>query len=253
MLITIIIAVYNNERGLEKSIQSVINQEEIEKELIVIDGGSLDGTVEVIKKYNDQISYWESRRDHGIYNAWNKALKKSNGDWVCFIGSDDYLWNNHVLKDVTEIIRRNSNFYFVYGKIASINKYGAVNSILGDSWTCRSIKMHRMPPVAGTFYRAEMFKHHGLFDESFRIAADYDLMLRVLRYHPPLFMPSIIVAGVKDGGVSAKMSSYLQLFIEDLRARRNNSICIFNAYLFFYYIKMLAQWIKRDIKNMLSS
>jgi glycosyltransferase involved in cell wall biosynthesis len=253
MLITTVIAVYKNKNGLEKSIKSVIDQSHIEKELIVIDGGSQDGTVDVIHKYEDKIRYWESQRDRGIYQAWNKALNKSKGEWVCFLGSGDYLWHNNVLKDISEILIKSPTYKIVYGKIASIGNNGTVNSILGDSWTCRSIRMHRMPPHAGTFHSAEMFKTYGFFDETFKIAADYDLMLRELRNNPPLFMPDIIVAGVQDGGVSAKLSNYLQLFLEDMRARKNNSICSINAWLSLYYIKMLACWIKRDFKHLLGS
>ena len=88
---SIIIATYNAAKYLETALQSVFSQTVNDYELILIDGGSKDGTVEIIKKHQDRIAYWVSEKDQGIYDAWNKGVEQAKGDWVLFIGSDDTL------------------------------------------------------------------------------------------------------------------------------------------------------------------
>ena len=89
-LISIIVAVYNGEKTLQRCIDSVFSQTYPHKELIIIDGGSTDGTVDILQTNNDKITYWKSEPDNGIYQAWNKALDHAKSDWICFLGSDDY-------------------------------------------------------------------------------------------------------------------------------------------------------------------
>jgi Glycosyltransferases involved in cell wall biogenesis len=83
-LFTIIVAVLNSKETLERCIESVNSQTYPYKELIIKDGGSTDGTVEILKNNDDKIAYWESSPDHGIYHAWNKALQYARGEWICF-------------------------------------------------------------------------------------------------------------------------------------------------------------------------
>ena len=90
-LISVITVSYNAVSTIEDTILSVINQTYPNIEYIIIDGGSADGTVDIIEKYVDRISYWVSEPDKGIYDAMNKGLKVANGDWAIFMGSDDYV------------------------------------------------------------------------------------------------------------------------------------------------------------------
>ena len=89
-LITIIIAVFNGAKTLQQCIDSVAQQSYPNKELIIIDGGSKDGTLDLLKANSEKIDYWVSETDNGIYNAWNKGLAQANGDWICFLGADDF-------------------------------------------------------------------------------------------------------------------------------------------------------------------
>src|SRR5665647_574950 len=99
-LITIIVAVYNGAKTLQRCVDSVSDQTYLNKELIIIDGGSKDGTIDILMANNDKITYWQSEPDSGIYNAWNKALGHANGDWIYFLGSDDYLWKSNVFEEI---------------------------------------------------------------------------------------------------------------------------------------------------------
>ena len=104
-LISVIIAVFNGVKTLQQCINSVIQQNYKNIELIVIDGGSSDGTIDLLVLNSRDITYWISEADRGIYNAWNKALEQAHGDWICFLGADDFLWDEQVLvRMVSELI-----------------------------------------------------------------------------------------------------------------------------------------------------
>jgi glycosyltransferase involved in cell wall biosynthesis len=90
--VSIIVAVYNGKATLQQCIDSVAQQTYLNKELIIIDGGSKDGTVELLKTNSTKFSYWISEPDRGVYNAWNKGLAQAQGEWICFLGADDYFW-----------------------------------------------------------------------------------------------------------------------------------------------------------------
>jgi len=99
-LITIITVVYNNVSSLEKTIKSIVNQSYKNVEYIIIDGGSTDGTVDIIKRYDDKIDYWLSEKDSGLYYAMNKGLELANGDWINFMNSGDCFTANTTIEDI---------------------------------------------------------------------------------------------------------------------------------------------------------
>ena len=111
--ISIITVVLNAEKTIEKTIKSVISQSYKNFELIIIDGGSTDGTIDVIRKYNNKISYWISEKDKGIYYAMNKGIKKSSGNIIGILNSDDYYLKN-ALKTVNEYFNKHKNIEFLF-------------------------------------------------------------------------------------------------------------------------------------------
>src|ERR1700748_1400497 len=88
-LVTVITAVFNGQPHIAGCLESVLEQDYPNIEHIVMDGCSIDGTVDVLRRYDDQIAYWKSERDSGVYDAWNKGLAEARGEWICFLGSDD--------------------------------------------------------------------------------------------------------------------------------------------------------------------
>ena len=121
--ITIVTVVYNNVNEIESTIQSVINQEYKNIEYIIIDGGSKDGTVEVIKKYDHLISYWVSEPDRGIYDAMNKGINKASGDWILFLNSGDVLIDYKIVENVFSKAQISYNDYDVlYGSAYLVNR-----------------------------------------------------------------------------------------------------------------------------------
>jgi glycosyltransferase involved in cell wall biosynthesis len=132
-LFTIIVAVLNNKEFLERCIESVNNQTYPHKELIIIDGGSTDGTVDILKDNDDRIAYWESKTDCGIYHAWNKALDHAHGECICFAGADDYFYNLQTLENIVPHLPAN----VIIRAIAKSIKYLAANA---RSWEVK-VKM----------------------------------------------------------------------------------------------------------------
>ena len=134
-LISIIVASYNSINTLSRVIESVRSQTYLNKELVIIDGGSKDGTVDVLKRYDESIAYWCSEPDKGIYNAWNKALDYTKGDWILFLGADDYLWTNDVLERITpQLIKVRSKFRVVYGRVSIVREDGTVLETHNEPW-----------------------------------------------------------------------------------------------------------------------
>ncbi|MCY1133837.1 glycosyltransferase family 2 protein [Bacteroides fragilis] len=114
-LVTIITVCYNAETTIEKTILNVINQTYADIEYIIIDGGSNDGTIEIINKYANKISYWMSEPDRGIYDAMNKGIKLAKGDWVSFMNSGDSFYSLDTVEDVVQFIRE--EYDVIYGSV----------------------------------------------------------------------------------------------------------------------------------------
>jgi glycosyltransferase involved in cell wall biosynthesis len=133
-LITIIVAVFNGSETIQRCIDSVICQNYPRKEIIIKDGGSDDGTLEILKNNDDKITYWESSPDSGIYNAWNIALKHAKGEWICFLGADDYFWNKNVLTDLSPHLVKAADLGIkvVYGQAARVNRNGHILKLIAS-------------------------------------------------------------------------------------------------------------------------
>lgn len=224
-LISIIVAIFNGKATLQQCIDSVAQQTYPNKELIIIDGGSTDGTIELLEENRNKFSYWISEPDHGIYNAWNKGLAQAHGEWICFFGADDYLWDATVLERVVaQLVMLPASIRVAYGQIMLISDDGQMPYSIGEPWervkeSFRSKHFMDIPHV-GTMHRRSLFEQHGKFDESFRIAGDYELLLRELKSGDAVYIPEIITAGQRLGGISTDAGNYLRTRREVWRAQR---------------------------------
>lgn len=222
-LISIVIATYNSKATLQQCIDSVTQQTYPHKELIVIDGGSKDGTVEVLKANASKVSYWLSEPDRGIYHAWNKGLARVGGEWICFLGADDIFWDSTVLVQISEQLKvLLAGIRVVYGQNMLVNGNGVSLYPMGASWDTVKDKFWAgmCLPHPGMMHHRSLFEQHGKFDESFRIAGDYEMLLRELKHAEAKFIPDLIVAGVRQGGISSHPSSSLRVLSEARRAQR---------------------------------
>ena len=226
-LISIVVAVFNGGATVQRCIDSVAGQTYPHKKLVVIDGGSNDGTVDILKANQQTIAYWVSEPDRGIYQAWNKALAQTHGDWVCFLGADDYLWDACVLERMApHLSSALPATRIVYGQVALVNESGTVLSSFGKPWPELRPAFMRGDALnihQAMFHHRSVFEDRGTFDESFRIAGDYDLLLRELREGSAEFVPCL-VAGMQHGGVSSNPVSKMTTIREIMRAMNTHGI-----------------------------
>ena len=223
-LISIVVATYNGAATLQQCINSIALQTYQHKELIVIDGGSTDGTVELLKASQHKITYWVSEPDRGIYHAWNKALLRARGEWICFLGADDHVWDEHVLARMAEdLVKLPPHIRVAYGQIMLLNGGGERLYAIGEPWERlrqRFLKSMCIPHP-GMMHRRRLFEEHGGFDESFRIAGDYELLLRELKTTDAAFIPNLVTVGMRQGkGESSHPTATLRVLQETRRAQR---------------------------------
>lgn len=226
-LISVVIAVYNGKATLQQCLDSVTQQTYVRIELIVIDGGSKDGTVDLIRANAQQISYWISEPDRGIYNAWNKALVQAKGDWICFLGADDYLWDAQVMARMAEQLTLvPTDIRVAYGQIMLVNNNDVELHAVGEQWSAvkNRFKKTMCIPHPAVMHRRSLFVDRGNFDETFRIAGDYELLLRELKTNDAFFIDGIVMTAMRQGGVSSDPANTLQGLREVRLAQIKNGL-----------------------------
>jgi glycosyltransferase involved in cell wall biosynthesis len=166
----------NDKEGLESTIKSVILQDFRNFEYIIIDGGSVDGSLGVIKKYENYINYWISETDDGIYQAINKGINKSTGEYCIFLHSRDTFYDSGVL---SAVYRLNAVQDILYGDIikrkSGDEKYTKYDYKISKYFLSFSTIWHQ-----SAFIKRELFERIGVYNECYRLAADYDFWLRAL-------------------------------------------------------------------------
>jgi len=244
--ISVVIAVFNGADQLQRSIASVINQTYPYKELIIMDGGSTDGTVDIIRANSDSISYWESKPDRGIYHAWNKALDHTRGDWVYFLGADDDLCHTNVFEDIVPYFAKDAlKTRIVYGRVNFVADDGKIIETYGEPWDRiqKRFKEVMCIPHQGVFHHRTLFELYGNFDESYQIAGDYELLLRDLKTGRAVFVPDVIVANMQYGGVSSTPLHATHALREIARSRKKNRIRGFSLLWHWTYLKANIRYI----------
>lgn len=241
--ISIIIAVYNSADTLQRCIDSVKMQEYPSKELIVIDGDSTDGSVKIIEADAAHIDYWVSEPDNGIYHAWNKGLDHACGDWIHFLGADDYFMDSGFLTGVAKGIEGcPQDVRVVYGREAVVSATGDVLETRGEPWENvgkRFVREMSIPHPA-VFHRRDLFEDRGRFDESFRICADYELLLRELKTGRACLVPDVLKA-VSYSGASKRWDTIVTVVFETARAQRMNGIFPYRPSWFWFFAKTVVK------------
>jgi GT2 family glycosyltransferase len=222
---SVVISVFNGAKTLQKCLDSVAGQTYAARELIVIDGGSTDGTQQILRRNAGRLAYWVSEPDRGIYHAWNKALAQASGDWICFLGADDYLWKPDTLERLAPALTRAyPPVRVVYGQVVFVNERGGEMQTVGEEWRTARKRFAQIMcvPHTGLMHHRSLFEAHGTFDESFSIGGDYEMLLRELRSGDAMFLPDLVVAGMGHGGVSSDPAGSLRLVREFRRAQIKN-------------------------------
>ncbi|WP_157828305.1 glycosyltransferase family 2 protein [Paraglaciecola sp. MB-3u-78] len=207
--ISIITINFNNFLGLKKTIESVIQQTCANFEFVVIDGGSNDGSAEVLKEHNNNIDYWVSEPDTGIYNAMNKGIAYATGDYLLFLNSGDCLFKKDVLKNVSEQIHGDSEIY--YGnEIKPDGSLWAIPRKVKLSYFFESSLRHQ-----ATFIKKSLFEIVGYYDESLKIVSDWDFMLKAIFIHGAKTQYIDEIVSIYEGGGVSQQACNLTLRKEE--------------------------------------
>lgn len=190
-LVSIITPSFNQADFLEATIQSVLEQSYPHIEYIIIDGGSTDGSVDIIKKYEGQIASWVSEQDKGQTDAINKGFSKAKGDILAWINSDDAYANPNAVADAVNFLIANPEVAMVYADCNFIDEQGKIIGKFASRQTdyakLRTGYVHI--PQQTMFFRAKYWKELGPLDPSFYFAMDYDLWVRIAKHAPIKYLP----------------------------------------------------------------
>jgi glycosyltransferase involved in cell wall biosynthesis len=235
--VSLIIAVYNGRRTLERCLDSIFSQTYSDREIIVMDGGSLDGTVDLLKKHENKIAHWESKPDRGIYHAWNKAVDRARGQWVCFLGADDFWASSRSLERMMSL--GNANVDLIVGKVAIVDVQGQVLRVMGEPWSWSRIRRWQCVAHPGLLHRRSLFDRCGRFDERYQIAADYDFLLRVGKSAEARFLAEVVVY-VENSGLSRRRVR--QVLLEARQIQRQHPEIGFLRAQWNYSVAVLKRW-----------
>jgi glycosyltransferase involved in cell wall biosynthesis len=177
--VSIITVVFNGAQHIEQTIKSVISQDYSNIEYIIIDGGSTDGTQEIIKKYEQDIAFWISEKDTGIYNAMNKGWRKSTGDIIAILNADDYYLDNTISKVVKSFI--DSKAEVVYGNLTKLRGIGE-KTFFKEVYPNLDIMEQTMGIFhPSTFVSRKIYDELGGYNEQYKLSSDYDFLLRAFK------------------------------------------------------------------------
>tara|TARA_R110002096_G_scaffold74051_2_gene175409 strand:- start:650 stop:1399 length:750 start_codon:yes stop_codon:yes gene_type:complete len=248
MKITIITVSFNSANTIEKTFQSVKNQTFKDIEYILIDGDSTDSTLKIANQYKEVITKIVSEPDKGLYDAMNKGIKLATGDVIGLINSDDLFCDPHALEKVVDVFTKNKNLDSVYADLFYVSQHDT-NKIV-RRWVTGKQKPFKngWHPAHPTFYiKKSVYEQYGLFDLSFKLAADFEIMLRFLdRYKiSTKYLASPLVKMRLGGETNKSFKNIYYQNLECLKAFKKNDLKVVKLlYPFFRIIPKFFQFKK---------
>lgn len=242
--ISVITVVFNAQNTIEKCLDSVMRQKFNNIEHIVIDGGSTDDTVNIIKKYSDTIHVFVSEPDKGIYDAMNKGIRLATGEIIGTLNADDYLANDEVLSDVAAAFASQETDV-LYGDLDFIDPGGnIVRKWRSGAYKYGKFNWGWMPPHPTFYCKRTLFEGLGGYRLDYGSAADYELMLRFIHVgRAQVFYLRKVIVKMYIGGVSNKnLRNRLRAARFDVKAMRNNGISFPYIALIFKPLRKLIQF-----------
>lgn len=250
LTVSIITVSYNSVRTIADTINSVLAQTYPEIEYIIIDGSSTDGTIEIIKSFENKISKFRSEPDIGIYDAINKGIRLATGNIVGIINSDDFFYNNTVIERVVESFRENE-IDAIIGDVQFVDRLKTskvVRYYSSKHFNTARFRFGFMPAHSSFYVKRELFEKLGYYKTDYKIAADYELLIRFLYInkikYKYLEMPFL---SMRMGGVSNKsIHSIYTLNKEIARACKENGIKTNWVYIYSKYFSKLFEFLGND-------
>lgn len=242
MKVTVITINFNNLVGIKETVTSVLSQTYLDKELIVIDGGSSDGSAEYIREHKDSFAYSVSEKDKGIYNAMNKGVKQASGDYVIFMNSGDCFFNSDVLKDVFD--DRDNSSDIVYGCTLCSPIPG--KAFLRRPHALDVMQTNRISAIChqSAFIKCSLMKEVG-YDERYKLLGDYAFFYYCYQHGCSFQEVNKIISVYETIGASSNPKNRWQTYMET---------CMIHSQTpkrYFFYTKMLRLSIKNSVKAIL--
>jgi glycosyltransferase involved in cell wall biosynthesis len=232
-LISIITVVYNGASTLEQTILNIINQTYKNIEYIIIDGGSTDGSVDIIKKYEDKITYWVSEPDKGIYDAMNKGIKLATGDWINFMNSGDCFYDNSVVFSILPYLSENNDV--LYGDTILKNCKKKFKQ-----YSLSKLKRHMPFCHQSCFVKSDIYQNC-YFDLTYKYCADYKFFYNLYINGYKFARLPLIIVTYDENGVSSL--NHRECMIEYAQIRGDRHRLKFKIY---YYLMMCYLFVKRQ-------
>ena len=227
-LITVITVVFNGEKTLKDTIESVMMQTYENIEYIIIDGGSSDGTVDILKQYDHVIDYWHSEKDGGMYDAMNKGIVLCSGEYVGMLNSDDMFANGDVLHNIVDTFcQTKSDAVFSCLNIVDKDNLGKIlRKYRVTKFNSALMRIGAMPPHPTFYCKKACYNEVGLYRADYKIAADFEMLARLLMRQKISwsFLDKVTVT-MRSGGLSdSGFLSSIELNYEIIRACKENDL-----------------------------
>lgn len=238
-------ACFNSEKTIEQALYSVVNQTYNKMEFILIDGGSKDQTLEIIKKYRSKIAFYSSERDEGVYDAMNKGIQAAKGKYLYFLGSDDCLVKPQSIEEIANFLEDRPEIDLLCAPVWGIDeRLSGMQKLMGKELLKEEILSGEMAPHQGMFIKQTLLKESG-YNTKYKIAADYDFFLRMCLLGKQIVYLNSPVAYYNLDGQSSQAANCFEEYVRILRSYGIED----------FYIKQLIQkkmkhrWFKECIKN----
>ena len=227
MKVSIITICLNNKKNISNTIESVISQTHKDIEYIVIDGGSSDGTLEIINSYKSDIDIIISEKDNGIYSAMNKGIAKASGEVLGILNSGDVYHDNKVIKSIVNFFR-GSEAELIYGHslVFDKNRLNIVRKNISPVYKKNLMKLGWFPSHQSIFYKTSVFSKYGNYNEVYKIASDYEFLLRMIYVHniKPIRINLFVIKFYLGGASSKSFKNIYYSNIECINAWNDNNL-----------------------------
>jgi glycosyltransferase involved in cell wall biosynthesis len=239
-LISIVTPSYNQAKYLEATIQSVLGQKGVDLEYIIMDGGSTDGSVDIIRKYDKELAHWISEPDQGQTDAINKGFSLAKGDFLAWINSDD-TYEPGAFKEAVDFLNSHPEVGLVYGATHFINAEGNVIGEFPAAQTdFRRLRQGYVHiPQQAAFFRASLWRQVGPLDPSFYFAMDYDLWVRLAALTKLVYIPKPW-ANFRLHGDAKTIAADDRCWPEMLKVHRRNGGAWFSVIVAKYWVRKMA-------------
>jgi glycosyltransferase involved in cell wall biosynthesis len=216
--VTVITAVYNGAAHLRRCLESVQAQDYPDIEHVVMDGGSQDGSVDILRQQGGRI-VWKSEPDAGIYDAWNKAIALATGEWIGFIGCDDQYLPGAIAAYMHALA--GTDLDYMSSRVRLVSASGRAR-IIGEPWAWPRFQVFMNTAHVGSMHRQRLFERYGTYDTSFRMVGDYELLLRAGANLRASFIERV-TAEMQAGGVTDSFASLHEAERAKVNSGRRNA------------------------------